>query len=144
MNLYIQAIGNKAKFPLRATDGSAGYDLFMPCDGKVSPDDSEGVWVDLGICMAIPDGFVGLLLPRSGKGAKNGLALNNTVGVIDSDYRGELRACLRVHNDQPLSWKTDDSLLQIIFVRSEVFTVVCCNKLPTTQRGSGGFGSTSA
>lgn len=99
--------------------------------------------VPLGFAAEVPVGHVALLLPRSGAGAKHGLALNNTVGVIDADYRGEWKACLRVKNTLPLSWEAGERLLQFVIVPVTTPELQVVESLETTERGEGGFGSTN-
>ena len=128
--------------PYRATPGSGGYDLFMPEGGSILHNSHEGAFVPLGFAAAVPKGYVALILPRSGKGSKEGLSLNNTVGVIDSDYRGEWIACLRVKNHKVLIWNPGDKLLQFILVPVHTPELELVTELTSTDRGEGGFGST--
>lgn len=142
MALDIQPLSKNFVMPSRGTSGSAGYDISM-CDiGYIPPQASEGIWVNLGFSAALPKDFVALLLPRSGKGTKQGLMLNNSVGVIDSDFRGQWRACLRVLNDKPLRWDVGDKLLQFVMFRAEHPELALSNELNKTDRGAGGFGHT--
>ena len=96
----------------------------------------------LGFAAAVPEGHVGLLLPRSGTGAKYGLELNNTCGVIDADYRGEWKAALRTKNGLPFEWQAGDRILQFMIVPIANVTLQQVETLDETRRGSGGFGST--
>lgn len=96
--------------------------------------------VKLGFAAKIPEGHVGLLLPRSGVGAKQGLSLNNTCGVIDADYRGEWMACLRVQNNKPVEWEAGDRLVQVLIVPVRTPTLHIVEDLDATSRGEGGFG----
>jgi dUTP pyrophosphatase len=113
--------------------------LYMPEAGIAS---GVSQVFGLGFAAAIPEGFVALLLPRSGTGAKFGLELNNTCGVIDSDYRGEWKAALRTKDGRPFRWEADDRLLQALIVPVATVDLVQVEDLDETERGEGGFGST--
>jgi len=128
------------QMPIRSTEHSAGYDIFMPEAGSLSPY-KDPVKIPLGFSAAIPQGIVGIIVPRSGKGINHGLALNNTVGIIDADYRGEWVASLKVSN-KVLVWEAGDRLLQFILLAYSSFEFSIVDELPETVRGSGGFGST--
>ena len=97
--------------------------------------------VGLGFAAAVPPGHVALLLPRSSSGAKFGLELNNTCGVIDSDYRGEWKAKLRTKDGSIYSWAKDERVLQFLVVPVPVIVLEEVSTLDETVRGTGGFGS---
>lgn len=128
------------QLPVKATEGSGAYDLFMPEAGKYYGEDK--VIVPLGFAAAVPEGHVALLVPRSGTGFKYGLELNNTVGVIDSDFRGEWMAAMRTKTDTPLLWGKGDRLLQMLIVPVASVDLQEVDTLPETNRGKGGMGST--
>lgn len=96
----------------------------------------------LGFAAAVPDGYVGVLLPRSSTGAKHGLELNNTCGVIDSDYRGEWKAAIRTKSGIPFAWQAGDRILQFMIVPLAQVSLELVDSLDETNRGTGGFGST--
>ena len=124
--------------PETATDGSAGLDLF------VNSLDSSRTTIGTGVHVEILEGWVGLLLPRSSWGIK-GLALANTVGVIDSDYRGEIRIVRDKHPHKGhLVINKGDKVAQLVVVRcsSVAHQVDSLEDLSSTERGEGGFGST--
>lgn len=126
------------------TDGSAGIDLYCctPCPMVAAP--NVPIKVPLGISVAIPAGYVGLLMPRSSAGVK-GFALANTVGVIDSDYRGELTAmAINTLERTRLKISPMDRLFQLVVVPHWDYagTVRVVDELTPTDRGAGGFGST--
>lgn len=126
--------------PTKSTEFSAGIDLYMPVGGKADGDERL---FGLGFAAAIPFGYVGLLLPRSGVGAKHGLELNNTCGVIDADYRKEWMASLRTKSGNPYRWDAGARVLQCVIV--PVFSVSLdlvesIHDLGTTER-IGGYGS---
>lgn len=124
--------------PETATDGSAGLDLY------VNSLDSTRTQIGTGVHVEIPKGWVGLLLPRSSWGLK-GLTLANTVGVIDSDYRGEIKLVRDVHPHKGhLGLNKGDKIAQLVVVRCETAAeqVGSLEDLTVTARGAGGFGST--
>lgn len=130
------------KLPTKGTALAGAYDIYMPEDGEIFGLAAHGVPVPLGFAAEVPEGHVALMLPRSGVGAKHGLALNNTCGVIDSDYRGEWVASLRLHNNEFLAWKAGDRLLQFLIVPVANVVPELSETLSDTSRGTGGFGST--
>lgn len=128
--------------PGNSTEFAGAFDIYMPEPGFA---DGKSKLVGLGFAAAIPAGYVGLLLPRSSTGAKFGLELNNTCGVIDADYRGEWKAALRTKNGEPYAWAAGDRLLQCVVVPVLSVTFELVNsiaELGNTDRGAGGFGST--
>ena len=130
------------KTPTRATDLAGGYDIYMPTSGSVFARSSYGLAVPLGFAASVPKNHVALLLPRSSAGCKKGLSLNNTVGVIDADYRGEWIANLRVHNIDRVEWDAGERLLQFLIVPVWTPELNVVDNLDETDRGTGGFGST--
>lgn len=127
--------------PLRGSSEAGGLDIYMPYSGTIT---QEPQMFPLGFAAAVPKGHVALILPRSGVGAKKGLELNNTVGVIDSDYRGEWLACMRVKpGHKHLRFEETEKLLQIVVVPVADITPELVDDLDSTERGEGGFGSTS-
>lgn len=141
--MNIKKLHPNFKMPTRGTEHAGGYDLYMPEAGVLMPGATYGQMVPLGFAAEIPVGFVALLLPRSGAGAKHGVSLNNTVGVIDADYRGEWMACLRMKNGLPHRWEAGERLLQFILVPVGITELNLVEELGTTDRGEGGFGSTN-
>ena len=141
--MKFKALHPNFRLPEKGTPGAGAYDLFMPEGGELLPAADSGVKVSLGFAAEVPPGHVALLLPRSGKGSNHGLELNNTCGVIDSDYRGEWFATLRVKNNETFKWEANDRLIQMLLVpvsAVEKFEVV--ETLEDTTRGEGGLGST--
>jgi dUTP pyrophosphatase len=130
--------------PSKSTEFAGAIDLYMPEAGVAN---GESKLVGLGFAAAIPFGHVGLLLPRSGVGAKFGVELNNTCGVIDADYRGEWMAALKTKSGIPYSWKAGDRLLQCVVVpvlSVQLELVDSIEALGITGRGAGGYGSSGA
>lgn len=132
------------KLPTKGTEGAGAYDIYMPNPGTLNMRDfPNGRVIPLGFAAEVPLGFVALILPRSGVGVRHSLALNNTCGVIDSDYRGEWIAALRLHNEGGvLYWKAGERLLQFLLVPVAQVDFELIEELSESDRGSGGFGST--
>lgn len=138
--MKIQSMHDNFILPRRSSELAGGYDLFMPEWGSILPTDATKV--GLGFCAAVPEGHVALLLPRSGVGAKHGVELNNTCGVIDADYRGEWFAFLRTKGNHVFGWDADDRVLQMLLVPVATPFLEEVASLDSTQRGTGGLGST--
>lgn len=132
------------QMPVRSSEYAGGYDIFMPEKGFLYPKQTRALKVPLGFGAEVPFNHVALILPRSGAGVRNGLELNNTVGVIDPDYRGEWMAFLRVKDGETMDWEAGDRLLQFVIVPFASVTLLEVNRLTPTTRGKGGFGSTGA
>ena len=143
MPLPVKKLHPKAILPTYATDGSAGADLYALPDGDsilIAP--GETVMIHTGLATAIPEGYVGLAFARSGLASKRGLAPANKVGVIDSDYRGELMVALHNHGKIPQTVEPGDRIAQFL-VMPVVMAEFCeVELLDDTVRGEGGFGST--
>lgn len=138
MILKISLLPNASK-PKIATDGSAGIDLSAM---KIEP--FHGVRrqfkIYTGVCVEIPRGFVGLLFPRSSI-AKTDLRMSNSVGVIDSDYRGEITAVFDAELNT-CAYTVGDRCVQLVVVPIPCIELEFTSKLTTTLRGDGGYGST--
>lgn len=137
--MRIKALHPRFIMPVKSTAGAGAYDIYMPEAGYVSGNQPK--MVGLGFAAEIPPGYVALLLPRSSAGAKHGVELNNTCGVIDSDYRGEWKACIRTKGGAPFRWDVDDRVIQFVLVPVLDVQLELVDKLDETERGSGGFGS---
>lgn len=142
--MNIKPMHEAFKCPEKGTDKSGGYDLFMPEAGNLYHDEETALLVNLGFAAEVPEGHVALIVPRSGKGVKAGLSLNNTVGVIDADYRGEWMAALRLKNHRSFSWDAGERLLQVLIVPVADVVLNVVEELDDTVRGEGGFGSTGS
>lgn len=142
--MQIKQLHPNFQMPTRGTEHAGAYDLYMPTAGIVNLHDvpSTGLLVGLGFAAAVPVGFVALILPRSGAGAKHGVQLRNTVGVIDSDYRGEWMVKITQQEQTEFGWAEGERLFQYILVPVATYDPVLTEELPTTARGEGGFGST--
>ena len=140
--MNIKKLSEGATVPTYGSQFSAGADLYACIDGDITIDPASTVLIHTGIAMEIPAGMVGLVYARSGLAAKKYLAPANKVGVIDSDYRGEIMVALHNHGKEPRTISNGERIAQIVFAPyfSADFTVV--DELSDTVRGVGGFGST--
>ena len=134
-------LNNDAKCPSYGTGFAAGADLYSADeDTTVSP--GETAFIHTGLAMEIPEGLVGLIYARSGLACKQGLAPANKVGVIDSDYRGEIIVALHNHSDNAVNVAKHDRVAQIVFAPYYFAEFNEVDALEETDRGAGGFGST--
>lgn len=141
MNIKIKKLKENAVVPTRGSKYAAGADLYS-AENDLYIEDRQTVMIGTGIAMEIPEGYVGLVYARSGLACKEGLAPANKVGVIDSDYRGEIKVALYNQSGQKKLVKNGERIAQIViapFLAPE-FTEV--SELDETDRGEGGFGST--
>lgn len=129
-------------YPHRGSAHAAGWDL--TADETVTIPVGGTRTVSTGVSVAIPPGMYGLLVPRSSLGVKHRLGLANTVGVIDADYRGEIKAALVNNGDKPITIERGTRIVQLIIQRFECMSWVQVGELPSTARGAGGFGSTGS
>ena len=129
------------KLPERKTDGAAGYDLFQPEDGEYRKGRDQKLYT-LGFAMEVPVGYGAFILPRSGAGMNLTVELNNSIGLIDSDYRGAVAAKIRSKDGRPLNWSAGDRLLQMVILPVHTPTLELVQSLDVTARGESGFGST--
>ncbi len=140
--LLVQKLREDARFPEYATDGSACFDFFATTDMGV---DGHGAHVPTGLAFAIPEGWAMLIFSRSGHGFKKGVRLVNCVGVIDSDYRGEVQIGLVCDRDgSSYQVKAGDRVAQGMLVPVNYVEMVEAADLGQTERGTGGMGSTGA
>lgn len=140
MTLRFSRLTDGAREPSRAHDGDAGYDLYAVEAATLGP--GERASVGTGIAVAIPDGWAGLVLPRSGLASRHGITIPNAPGLIDSGYRGEVRVLL-LNTDprEPFEVAVGDRIAQLLLVRHEAPEVLEVESLDETVRGAGGFGS---
>ena len=144
--MNIEPLHPNFRIPTRATDLSGGFDLYMPEAGE-----AQAIWakdnpckpnkIPLGFAAEVPAGYVAFLLPRSSTGAKYSLELENTVGVIDADYRGEWFAFLNTKNGEGFSWEAGDRVLQYLLVPVATPELTIVDSVAKTARGEGGIGS---
>lgn len=142
MEIQIKKLTETAKIPERGSVMAAGYDLFADGTENITIKPHSTVMIGTGVAMAIPEGYFGGIYARSGLSAKEGLRPANCTGVVDADYRGEIKVAL--HNDsveerivvpgQKVAQMVIQPFLGVVFTEVE--------KLDDTDRGQGGFGST--
>lgn len=141
--LQIKKIDEKAIIPTYGTIDSAGADLYALLDQDLEINPGEMKMISTGLSIAIPKGYVGLIFARSSLGSKKGLAPANKVGVIDADYRGEVKVPLFNHSKEIQTITKNERIAQIIFIPYLKANFEIVNELDDTNRGSGGFGSTN-
>ena len=127
--------------PRYAKGGDAGADIVSRIDITLAP--GERALVPTGIAIALPDGYVALVHPRSGLAIKHGVTMVNAPGTVDAGYRGELQ-CILINHDknESVSFKRGDRIAQLVVQKVERAEFVEVRELPGSGRGSGGFGST--
>ncbi len=142
MVLKIKRLRKEAVLPERKTPGSAGYDLCACIAGDFALEPGELAILPTGLAAEIPEGCAGMIFTRSGLGVKHGVAVANGVGVIDSDYRGEIHVGLRNSSRVPYVIRPGERIAQLIVMPVCLPRVEEVEILSKTQRGKGGFGST--
>lgn len=143
MELKIKLLSPNAALPAYATPGAAAMDLTACIDEPVTIGPRELVTLSTGIAIALPSAqYVALVFARSGLGVKHGIALSNGVGVIDSDYRGEIKVGLTNLSNEPYTIQPGDRVAQLAVVPVAHAEVARVTELDETVRGTGGFGST--
>lgn len=141
--LKIKILDPRASLPEKATEFSACFDLRAVLDSKYILEPGEFHSFPTGMAIEMPDTeCVALVFSRSGMGAKHGVSLSNSVGVIDYDYRGEIIVSLINNSDVPFEVEPGDRIAQIMVLRAEPLEIQVCEELSETERGIGGFGST--
>jgi len=138
--LRVRLLDPRAVVPTRAYPDDAGLDLYSVEEGILAP--GHRASVGTGICLEIPFGCAGLVLPRSGLAERHGIALVNTPGLIDSGYRGEIRVLLlNTDLEEPFTVSVGDRIAQLLLVTVESPPVIEVEELSASERGAGGFGS---
>ena len=140
MILKVKVLNENARVPKYATEGSAAFDLVSTHGANITPDEAKAIGT--GLTFEIPEGHVMLVFSRSGHGFNNGLRLANCVGVIDSDYRGEVK--VKIHNDSNTTYqvKAGERIAQAMIVPIALVKLMVVDELSYTERGEGGIGST--
>ena len=140
--ITVKKLNEKAILPTYGSEFSAGADLYALIEESVSFAPNETKLIPTGLAMEIPVGYAGLIYARSGLALKRGLAPANKVGVIDSDYRGEVMVALHNHSDKMQTIEPQERIAQLVvtpFLKAEFME---SKTLGETLRGEGGFGST--
>lgn len=136
--IQFKLLHNYATEPTRATDGSAGFDLYATDNHDVWP--GARVKIPTGVQMDIPEGYAGFIWPRSGMAVKHGFDI--LAGLIDSDFRGEIMVAGINHGDRMIEIRRGDRIAQIVFSPVLTLAKMVDHIEGETERGSGGFGST--
>jgi len=131
-----------AKLPERKTAGSVGYDISACLDAEITIKPGDTHKIGSGFAIALEPEYAAFIYARSGLGINHGLIPANCVGVIDSDYRGEIIVGLKNTSDLPYIVKNGDRIAQMVIVKCELPKIELCDTLEETMRGDGGFGST--
>lgn len=141
-SIRVKRLHPNAMLPTYGSSEAAGADLYACLDEAVTIQPGEVFWVPTGIALEVPKGCAGLVYARSSMGAKRGLAPANKVGVVDSDYRGEIKVVLLNHSKQPQTLEPGERVAQFVItpVLRPAYEEV--TDLTDTDRGAGGFGST--
>lgn len=138
----IKKLNEKATIPTYGSEFSAGADLYALADEAITIEPRQTVLVHTGVAMEIPTGYVGLIFARSGLATKRDLAPANKVGVIDSDYRGEIMVALHNHGSEAKTIENGERIAQLVLVPYLTAEFDEVDELSDTTRGEGGFGST--
>lgn len=138
----IKKLNEKATVPSYGSPYSAGADLYACLDGELKIEPHTTAFVHTGVAMEIPVGYAGLVYARSGLACKRSLAPANKVGVIDSDYRGEVMVALHNHSNEVQTVVDGERIAQLVVAPCLACDFVVCDELSDTVRGEGGFGST--
>jgi len=143
MELKIKKLREGAKIPVRATAGSAGMDLSACIDEEKTIAPGELLLIPTGIAIELPCAdYVAYIFARSGLGIKHGICLSNGVGVVDSDYRGEVCVGLCNVGNKPYTITPGERVAQMVIAPVSLMPAVEVTELSDTERGQGGFGST--
>lgn len=143
MFINVKKLNENARLPFRATQGSAGADLFACIDNDVVVLPQERVLVPTGIAIELESPETGaFIFPRSSLSSKFGISLANCVGVVDSDYRGEIKVPVINHSNEPYTIHNGERIAQMVILPVILPTFAEADELTETQRADGGFGST--
>ncbi|CAB4902258.1 unannotated protein [freshwater metagenome] len=141
--VLIKRLDPTVPLPTYAKAGDAGADLATRIDFTIKP--GERMLVPTGISIALPNGFVALVHPRSGLAIKHGISMVNTPGTVDAGFRGELQVILINHDlTESVSFKKGDRIAQLVIQKVERADFIEVEQLPGSERSSGGFGSTGS
>ena len=140
--IRVKKLRPNAVLPTYGSAEAAGADLYACLEEAVTIQPGEIFWVPTGIALEVPRGCAGLVYARSSMGAKRGLAPANKVGVVDSDYRGEVKVVLLNHSNQPQILQPGERVAQFVITPVLHPGYEEVEELTETDRGAGGFGST--
>ena len=141
MKIPVLRLDPDLPIPVYARAGDAGLDLLAAADVDIAP--GARTAIPTGIAVAIPEGYAGFVHARSGRALREGLALVNAPGLIDSGYRGEIKVIVvNLDLSEPVYVKRGDKIAQLVIQPVEYVELLELDELPESQRGEGGFGST--
>ena len=141
-SIRIKKLNAGAKMPTYGSAEAAGADLYACLEEALVIEPGESAWISTGLAMEIPKGYAGLIYARSSMGIKRGLAPANKVGVIDSDYRGEVKVVLLNHGKTAQMIEPYERIAQLVVTPVLTLPFEETDDLSDTNRGDGGFGST--
>jgi len=142
IKLLVKRLDPSVPLPAYARPGDAGLDLHAAHDVMLEP--GARALVGTGLAVAIPFGFAGLVLPRSGLARAQGVTVLNAPGLVDAGYRGELKVLLVNHGGEPVTLRRSERVAQLVIQPVEGAELIEVAELPPSERGQGGFGSTGA
>ena len=141
LDILVQRLDDDLPLPSYAHPGDAGADLLTTVDVTLAP--GERAMVPTGIAIALPEGYVALVHPRSGLAARHGLSIVNTPGTVDAGYRGEIKVMLiNLDPREPIELRRGDRVAQLVVQRVERARFTEVGEVPASVRGDGGYGST--
>ena len=142
IKVNIKKLNDKAIIPSYGSEYAAGADLYACIEGEIEIKPHTTLIVPTGIAIELPQGFAGLIYARSGLATKKGLAPANKVGVVDCDYRGEVKVALHNHSEAAQTIVSGERIAQLVITPYLTADFTECEALSETVRGAGGFGST--
>lgn len=142
MKIKVKKLNENAVLPTYGSEYAAGADLYACVDGDVTVEPHQTVMVPTGIALELPVGYGGFIYARSGLASKRNLAPANKVGVVDCDYRGEVKVALHNHGETPQKVAAGERIAQLVVAPYVTAQFEEADELSETVRGAGGFGST--
>lgn len=140
MKVKFKKLDERAKRPEYGSENANGADLFALNDYIIEP--GKTVKIQTGIALELNDEYAGFIMARSGMACNRGLAPANKVGLIDTDYRGEIIVALHNHGEETQTVNAGDKVAQLVIIKLPQATFIEVEELDETKRGDGGFGST--
>ena len=140
--LFIKLVRTTAIAPTRSTEGSAGYDIYACMTEQIMLSQGETRMIASGVSIALEPGYAAFIYARSGLGIKHGIIPANCVGVIDSDYRGEIMVGIKNRPHMAYSLEPGERFAEMVITQWELAQPIVCDSFDETIRGNGGFGST--
>lgn len=142
MQVKVKKLNKKAVLPIYSSKSAAGADLCALLDEPIVIASGETIFIKTGLALEIPEGYVGLIYARSGLACKRSVAPANKVGVIDSDYRGEIMVALFNHGKEAQTIEPGERIAQLVITPYLTAEFLEAEEITDTERASGGFGST--